>query len=76
MAFHPRGLTGGRWAWPFAGRIDRVMVISPFASPDVLERLTAKGRNHVLFTRAETADKVGPRAFELFDRVWSWPNGR
>src|SRR5690606_19853140 len=52
MTFHPIGLSAGG-SWPFAERIDRVLVMSPFASPEFLERITSKGKNHVLITRAE-----------------------
>lgn len=51
--------------WPFEEvdwRRDRMLVISPFVTPDMLNRLTGRRRGSILLTRPETLDALGNHA--------------
>lgn len=58
-AFHPMGLPGRRHE-PLAGRIDRLLVISPFVGGPTLARLAGKRTTGVLVSRAEELVGVEP----------------
>ena len=55
--------------WPLDGRIDRLLAISPFLTVPMLQRLSAKGRHHVLVSRPESLDVVGGNALARFAEV-------
>ena len=55
IRFWPAGLTNRR-TWPFGGRIDRLMVISPFLSNEFLERLPASDRDVLVSRLNELAE--------------------
>lgn len=62
MAFWPLGLRRSP-SWPFEGRIDRLLTISPFLAKGTLGRLVAGGHGNVLVSRLEelqrqTADEL------------------
>ena len=65
LAFWPLGLGGGRD--PFAGgRIDRLLVISPFLTADMAETLGRKGSRNILVSRPEAFDDVGASALARY----------
>lgn len=65
LAFWPRGLGGGRD--PFAeGRIDRLLVISPFLTAGMAETLGRKGNRNILVSRPEAFDAVGATALARY----------
>lgn len=53
ITYWPLGITR-RSAWPFDGRIDRLLSISPFLSPGTLRQLTGEGQGHLLVSRLES----------------------
>lgn len=65
--FWPLGLKRSQ-AWPFAGRIDRLLVISPFLSEGCLERLTAQGSGHVLVSQPDSLAAIDASLRERFAR--------
>ncbi|MBZ5538186.1 MAG: phospholipase D family protein [Acidobacteriia bacterium] len=68
VAFFPLGIEGAR-SWPFQGRIDRILVISPFISAKCLLRLTREGDHNILVSRVENLAVVGQGSLEGFERV-------
>ncbi|HLW61182.1 MAG TPA: phospholipase D family protein [bacterium] len=70
ITFWPLGIDGAR-RWPFVGRIDRMLVISPFLSPRLLSRLAKDGDKHVLVSRLESLEALDdPAALGQFERVF------
>ena len=69
LAFVPLGIDRRRPDWPFDGhRVDRMLVVSPFVTPECLERLDrprSAGRD-ILVTRPETFDELGAAAVARF----------
>jgi hypothetical protein len=61
---HPQfwapGVADQPW-WPFDGH-DRALVISPFLTAGTVQQLAATGDDHVLISRAESLDELGPTA--------------
>lgn len=70
VVFWPLGTGYGR-RWPFEGRIDRMLIISPFLSEGLLERLSQTGSKHVLVSRLESLQAVGVSCLQRFDSVLS-----
>ncbi|KKM12616.1 hypothetical protein SY88_02615 [Clostridiales bacterium PH28_bin88] len=70
ISFWPLGIKGRR-TWPFEGRIDRMLVISPFLSDTCLQRLTASGKGHVLVSRVESLDVIQTRNLEQFENLYT-----
>lgn len=68
LSFWPLGLTSGN-RWPLGGRIDRLLVISPFVTEGCLSRLTAGGHDHVLVSRLESLDALDEKCLEPFASV-------
>jgi hypothetical protein len=58
IRFWPLGDDGVE-RWPFEGRRDRMLVISPFVTAGALARLTKTHRGSVLISRPETFDALG-----------------
>ena len=61
LRFWPMGHDGAA-RWPFEGRIDRMLVISPFLTAPLLQRLPGRRRQSLLVSRAETIDRLGGSA--------------
>lgn len=57
----PLGIPGHR-RWPFGGRIDRMLVVSPFLSGHSLRALSSPGRGDVLVGRDIELDRVAVEA--------------
>ena len=68
IRFHPLGIPDAG-KWPFRGRIDRMLVLSPFISEDCLRRLSANGSGHVLVSRPDCLEGLSPAVFRDFKRV-------
>lgn len=69
VLFHPLGIAGYRRS-PFKGRIDRLLVVSPFLSPKRLRRCSALGENNVLISRLESLAAVDSDALEGFAHTY------
>jgi hypothetical protein len=59
IRFWPIGL--GDKSWPFDGRIDRLLVVSPFLTPGFLDRIAVPGRDQSLVSRPESLREVDPK---------------
>jgi len=68
LAFRPLGIRGAS-RWPFRGRIDRLLVVSPFVSDGMVERLAKPGWKNVLISRLESLEALDPSHLEGFERV-------
>ena len=69
IAFWPIGLDT-KEVWPFQGRIERLLVISPFVKEPILSRLTKQGSDHVLISRLEELQCLRPKALQSFAKVY------
>ena len=58
-------------SWPFDCRKDRLLVMSPFLSPDRLGELSAEGERNILISRPETLDSLPPACLEGFSKIYS-----
>lgn len=58
VRFWPLGDDGGD-RWPFEGRRDRTLVVSPFVTAGTLARLTKGHAGSILVSRPETLDVLG-----------------
>lgn len=63
------GITGGP-RWPFKGRIDRMLTVSPFLTPELLARLTDGGDDHVLVSRLDSLQSMDRRTLRRFRQVY------
>ncbi|MCL4466059.1 MAG: phospholipase D family protein [Chloroflexi bacterium] len=70
LSFFPLGIPGAP-RWPFEGRIDRMLVISPFLADGCLARLTRSGVGHILVTRPESAETLSGKSLNAFQKVYS-----
>jgi hypothetical protein len=61
VRFWPLG-DDGVSRWPFEGRRDRMLVVSPFVTAGTLSRLTKRHRGSILVSRPETFDALGGEA--------------
>ncbi len=61
LRFWPMGHDGAS-RWPFEGRIDRMLVISPFLTAPLLQRLPGRRHQSLLVSRPETIDRLGGSA--------------
>jgi hypothetical protein len=67
--FWPMGLRNAR-TLPFDERVERMLVMSPFLSPEALARLTEEGRNHVLISRLDSLQALSKTQLRPFRRVF------
>ncbi len=65
VSFWPLG-HADRKTWPFKGRIERLLVVSPFVSDGALNKLSQNGTDNVLISRRESMDKVSDKALQGF----------
>ena len=70
LAFWPIGLDT-KPVWPFQGRIERLLVISPFIKEPILAQLTKQGSHHVLISRLEELQRLRPKALQPFAKVYA-----
>lgn len=57
LTFWPMGIKGHR-RWPLSGRVDRLLVVSPFLGQASLARLTRHGQGHLLVSRLESLQEL------------------
>lgn len=69
VRFWPLGLKG-QTRRPFAGRIDRVLVVSPFLTDTCLEELTEGAAGNVLVSDLQALAEVNRRGLNNFERVY------
>jgi hypothetical protein len=69
LSFIPLGIRRTR-KWPFNGRIDRMLVVSPFVSDHTLDRLSEEANASILVSRLESLDAVQQSRREDFDDVY------
>ncbi len=67
LTFHPLGHRKRTSPWPFEeARVDRMLVVTPFVSAPMLERLSADGADHVIVSRADQLDQCTPDAVDRY----------
>ena len=73
LAFWPLGIDRRRSTWPFDTRIDRLLIVSPFLTPDCLERFARPGSDgrDTLISRPESFDAIGGSALERFGATFT-----
>jgi hypothetical protein len=59
----------GRSEWPFEGRADKMLVVSPFLSVSALKRLTAQCENIQLVSRIDALDEIEGAVLDSFTAV-------
>ena len=69
LSFVPLGIRRAR-KWPFDGRIDRMLVVSPFVSDHTLDRLSGETNARILVSRLESLDALERWRREDFDDVY------
>lgn len=69
ITFWPMGIKGTH-SWPFGGRADRMLVMSPFVTERCLTRLTEHGTGHVLISRLDEVGAVDPKRLESFEHIY------
>jgi hypothetical protein len=57
LTFWPMGIVGHR-RWPLSGRVDRLLVVSPFLGHAALARLAGHGQGHLLVSRLESLQEL------------------
>jgi hypothetical protein len=57
IAFRPVGIPGYR-RFSIKGRVDRLLIVSPFLSGSLLTRLTENPAKHILVSRVESLDEL------------------
>jgi hypothetical protein len=67
VRFWPLGLTG-KSVWPFEERIERLLVVAPFVTPEFLQRIGEVECNRFLVSRPETLRAIDPK---LLSGGWS-----
>jgi hypothetical protein len=68
LLFHPLGIDEA--PWPFAGRIERLLTVSPFLAPGFLRRVAKSGRDDVLVSRPESLNAIGGAELERFGQLF------
>lgn len=69
LEFHPIGVPGRPRSHPITGRIERLLVVSPFVSASELRNLADRNRNDVLVSRADELAKLPASALSGFGEV-------
>ena len=69
LAFSPSGIPGYP-GFRFRQSHDRVMVVSPFLSNQLLQQVTEQGGGHVLVSRADNISMLKPKTLARFEKVY------
>ena len=69
ISFWPLGIEGAR-RWPFDGRIDRMLIVSPFVSEDSLLRLSNQSDGNVLVSRLDSLETLDPKCLKNFKSIY------
>lgn len=72
IKFWALGLPHKRNKWPFEGRIDRFLVVSPFLSEGLINSLAERGEENILISRIEEIEHSPPKTFSQFDSVYAF----
>ena len=70
-AFWPMGIKGYIRKWPFEERINRLLVVSPFLTPECLQQLTERGSNHVLMSRLDSLASLNRKDLVGFKKLFA-----
>ena len=68
--FWPLGIDGYQ-KWPFRGRVDRLLVVSPFLSAVTLKKLGEAGEGHVLVSRMDELQYLSRSQLSDFSQVYA-----
>jgi hypothetical protein len=69
IKFWPLGIPGHNH-WPFAERMDRTLVVSPFLSGSFLHKIGQQGNKHILVTREESLAAIEPTDIAKFQSIY------
>lgn len=69
MAFHPMGIDNKK-PNPFSGRIDKMLIVSPFLTEGCLDRLASLGKECALVSRLDSLQKVSADCLRRFSEVF------
>lgn len=69
MAFHHMGIDNKKTN-PFSGRIDKMLVVSPFLVEGYLDRLASLGKDCTLVSRLDSLQKVSADCLRRFSEVF------
>jgi hypothetical protein len=69
--FWPMGIPGYRNQWPFRGGFDRLLVVSPFITPECLQRLAIQGSDHVLMSRLDSLSTLSRKDLAGFKKIFA-----
>lgn len=67
--FWPLGIQGYK-RWPFSGRLDRMMVVSPFISEGCLRRLTQHTQKNILVSRLDELEDQDSSSFNNYAQIF------
>ena len=70
-AFWPMGIKGYIRKWPFEERINRLLVVSPFLTPECLQQLTERGSNHILMSRLDSLASLNRKDLAGFKKLFA-----
>jgi hypothetical protein len=66
--FHPLGIDNKKTN-PLSGRIDRMLVVSPFLAEGCLDRLTSPGKDCALVSRLDSLQKISADCLRNFSEI-------
>lgn len=69
LEFHALGLEDSP-KWQLAGRLDRLMVLSPFLDPHLLEETVDAQRGDILVSRYDTLAALPPEVLRAFSKIY------
>lgn len=69
LIFRPLGIDG-KPDWPFSGRVDRMLVISPFLSPACLTRLAGTNRRALLVSEDYSLAALSQHDLRRYEQVY------
>jgi len=69
--FLPMGIDGYINRWPFGINYDRMLVVSPFLSAELLETISEQGDGHVLMSRLDSLSSLHPDDLIGYKQVFS-----
>jgi hypothetical protein len=74
VVFHPLGINNKKTN-PLSGRIDRLLVISPFLAEGRLDRLSSLGGKSILISRLDSLQKVSADCLQKFSERFCLKEG-
>lgn len=69
LEFLPMGLNGRR-SWPFNSWARRQLIISPFVTPDFLERMGSQSSQNILLSRLESLASLQPEMLTPYQSIY------